>query len=207
MKTELREYVKETFFHELDRVSNRTDWFLIFHAILFEAFFACKEKDEYGYIPMAVIGLIGILMSYIWLMNGIRAWNTLAQIGNYMSDSKIMGDDDTDNVVKRTNPQIPQNVAEMHNRIFFDRKKTYLKGKIYSWAGDVPTFAIAIPSLFLIAWLIILWYYLCFFLIVISVIAMVLISLIIHCIGPGPGLNKIENQSSENLESSSPHIN
>jgi hypothetical protein len=187
-KKELREYVSKTFFHELDRVASRTDWFLIFHAILFEAFFACKESIKVGAgdndIPLAIVGFIGILTSYIWLMNGIRSWITLAQVGLYMGDSKIMGNG------KPININSPQNVAEMHNKIFRERNKSYFKRTMSGWARDLPAFAVVVPFLFISAWEILTGCYLCWWFIPISIFPMVLISIITRWIGPGPGLRK-----------------
>jgi len=197
MKKELRDYVKETFFHELDRVNNRTDWFLIFHAILLEAFFACNsfvatDKRDDKYFPLIAIGLIGILTSYIWLMNGIRAWINIDQIGVYMENNKIMGDGVKD---KQLNTESPQNIADMHKKIFLERNTKYLNWTLSKWAKDVPSFAIIFPLLFLIAWEVIVGHYICGWLILLSIIPMVIISLIIWWLGPGPTLrNQKENK-------------
>ena len=37
--------LQDHYFHEADRMNQRTDWFLIFHAILFEAFFSINKCD------------------------------------------------------------------------------------------------------------------------------------------------------------------
>src|SRR6476620_4202285 len=57
----------EFFVDEGARLSQRTDWFLIFHAILLEAFFSAKPEMAQG-----AIGVVGVVTAYIWLMTGLR---------------------------------------------------------------------------------------------------------------------------------------
>jgi hypothetical protein len=161
-----RKYIHDSYFYEAEVISHRTDWFLIFHVILLEAFFACNEKIGGG-VALLIIGILGILTSYIWLMNGIRGWKTLAQFGSYMANDDLMG-----------------NIAEIHRKIFDDRKKQ-LKNTLYGWARPSPSFAIVIPALWLLAWEgILLCYFGCHF-ILLSIISMVVISFVIWRIGSG----------------------
>ena len=39
------EYIYDSYFQQSNNISHRTDWFLIFHAILFEAFFAAGHYE------------------------------------------------------------------------------------------------------------------------------------------------------------------
>src|SRR5208337_825599 len=68
------------------RMHQRTDWFLIFHAILLEAFLSEKSN---GWVQM-VVGSIGVVMSFLWLMTGIRHRWIFTHLGNCMT-SEITG--------------------------------------------------------------------------------------------------------------------
>jgi hypothetical protein len=180
---ELRNYVKETFFHELDRLSQRTNWFLIFHAALLTAFVSCKDGVLY------IIPFLGILTSYLWFMNGMRCRKALAQVGFYMENLNIMGNSNEENIDKPT----PNNIADMHKRLFDDRKKL-MNDKPYSWASDVPTFAVAVPALWFLAWEAIAWHYFCFCYVALSFVAIVMLSALIHSVSFGWDKTKEEMQ-------------
>lgn len=57
--------VVETFRHEDNALAQRTDWFLIFHAILLEAYFAAVDKKPV-YATFA-IALFGFTCAFLWL--------------------------------------------------------------------------------------------------------------------------------------------
>jgi len=55
------------YFDETSRVGQRTDFFLIFHAILLEAFFGATHE-----MPRADVGILRCLTAYLWFMTGYR---------------------------------------------------------------------------------------------------------------------------------------
>jgi hypothetical protein len=129
-----RKLVYDSYFHESDRISSRTDWFLIFHAILFEAFFSIHHSIS----QIVTVGLVGFLCSFVWWVNGLRAYRISWQLGKLMGDENVMGD-----------------LAKMHNRIFTERRMT-MDNKKDGWAKHVPLFAVITPFIFLVAWIILL---------------------------------------------------
>lgn len=143
-------YIYDSYFQESDNISHRTDWFLIFHAILFEALFAAKEHcyklSEGITLPFncvqLIINFLGIAISFYWCMTGIRTWKILWKFGSYMRNKDAVG----------------ENLAATHNLIYSNREVT--KEKFYPWAKPSIVFLIVIPLLFTIAWILI--YLLCF---------------------------------------------
>lgn len=125
-------YIYDSYFHESDRISSRTDWFLIFHAILFESFFAINHSTA----RIIIIGTVGILCSLIWWVNGLRAYRISWQLGKLMADEYV------------TNAEI----SKMHNRIFEERRNQ-MDDKRDGWAKHVPLYAVITPFIFVIAWI------------------------------------------------------
>ena len=67
---EAGETVEErVFFHEDDAFHVRTDWFLVGHGILFEAFVAAAQEDKW--IAYAV-GAFGLVAAWCWLAVSLR---------------------------------------------------------------------------------------------------------------------------------------
>jgi hypothetical protein len=126
-----KKLVYEYYFHESERISTRTDWFLIFHAILLEAFFAIKDPDTGKVI---VVGAVGILSAYIWWVNGLRAFRISWQLGNLLSNENIMGE-----------------LSKMNEQIFKERRESIDK-KWYGWAKHTPLYTVVTPCLFVLAW-------------------------------------------------------
>ena len=125
-------YIYDSYFHESDRISSRTDWFLIFHAILFEAFIAITHNTA----RIIIIGTVGILSSLIWWVNGLRAYRISWQLGKLMADEKV------------TNGEI----SKMHNKIFEERRNQ-MDIKRDGWAKHVPLYAVVTPFIFVSAWI------------------------------------------------------
>jgi hypothetical protein len=72
------------YFDETSRVGQRTDF--IFHAILLEAFFGAAHETS-----RVVVGFLGCLTAYLWLMTGCRQrWN-LRHLGECMARVQLMG--------------------------------------------------------------------------------------------------------------------
>src|SRR5215471_2780016 len=125
-----RRFLFEFFQAEAEYVNQRTDWFLIFHGILFEAFVSKQEHPRYRII----LGLIGILISYLWLMAGLKqAWD-LKHIVQDITDCSVMG----------------RETAAVLKGIFGYRRK---QPRPMRWFLTTPAFCIVIPGAFLIAWL------------------------------------------------------
>ena len=133
------------YFDETSRVGQRTDFFLIFHAILLEAFFGATHE-----MPRADVGILRCLTAYLWFMTGYRQRWILRHLGECMGQEELVGPD----------------VSRLFPRIFEARRKGL--HVLVRWAQPVPTFAIVIPLTFTVAWLVLLivessrkWRWLC----------------------------------------------
>lgn len=118
------------FKEEADRLDKRTDWFLIFHAILFEAFFSARDRG-FSYVA---VGLFGLFTAFLWLAAGARQWWELRQLGACMEDEGLMG----------------KPFAHVYRKIFESRRS--LTPWWVRWARPTPAFAIAIPLLCTAVW-------------------------------------------------------
>jgi len=123
----------DLFLHEDDRISQRTDWFLISHAILFEAF-ASVTKGHHRF----AIGLFGLVVSWLWLMNGLRQQWSSKQLGERIESTEVMGAD----------------ISHELRGIFERRRKKM--SRLYQWASAVPTFTVTIPLACVITWAVLL---------------------------------------------------
>src|SRR4051794_12507044 len=130
-----RSIVQDFLIHEAARSHERTDWYLIFHAILFEAFFA---KDH----PSAVVGSVGFIASFLWVMTGFRQSWLMMHLGRCMASAAIMGPD----------------VSWTFNQIFAARDEglSAWPWRAVKWARPVPVFCVVTPVIFLVAWAILL---------------------------------------------------
>ena len=125
------------FVDEAARLGQRTDWFLIFHAILFEAFFSVPNaslQPAAAEISQMIVAVIGCLTSYLWFMTGFRQRWLSRHLGECMVQERLMGGD----------------VARLFAAIFEMRRKGL--PKVIGWAQPVPTFAVVIPFAFTAAW-------------------------------------------------------
>ncbi|MBI5885820.1 MAG: hypothetical protein HZB85_04470 [Deltaproteobacteria bacterium] len=123
----------DLFLHEDDRISQRTDWFLISHAILFEAF-ASVAKDHHRF----AIGLFGLVVGWLWLMNGLRQQWSSKQLGERIETADVMGAD----------------ISHELRQLFERRRKKM--SRLYQWASAVPTFTVTIPLACVITWVVLL---------------------------------------------------
>ncbi len=129
--------LKEYFFLEAGRVDQRTDWFLIFHAILFEAFVASPHAGASGgvlrdSIPGLPLGILGILSSYYWWVSGRRAAWLLHQLGGYLGNEQVAG----------------KRFSTMWNLLYAERRKH----ADLQWARAVPLFLVVLPFIVMLIW-------------------------------------------------------
>lgn len=128
-----RRMIFDLFLHEDDRISQRTDWFLIFNAILFEAFNAAsKEHHRFA------LGLFGLVVSWLWLMNGMRQQWSSKQLGDRVESPDVMGTE----------------ISHEFRQLFEKRRKKM--SRLYQWASAVPTFTVTIPLACVLAWAVML---------------------------------------------------
>jgi hypothetical protein len=127
---------KELFFafllHEAENLHNRVDWFLIFHGILFEAFFAAHYNAQ-----RITIGALGCLVAYVWLVAGIRQLWDIGHMVKSASDEGIMG----------------REVGELFRRLF-EARQLY-QPRWMKWARATPAFCIVLPLAVSVAWLVV----------------------------------------------------
>jgi hypothetical protein len=121
------------YFHEADRMNQRTDWFLIFHAILMEAFFSIHRHETSSIIA---VGSLGLVLSCLWMISGIRATRMAWQLGKLIRDEK-------------------GEAKETHEKIFSERK-TINANSLYGWSRFLPLYGIVIPGIFVIIWTVLL---------------------------------------------------
>jgi hypothetical protein len=126
------ELLDKHYFHEAERMNQRTDWFLIFHAILMEAFFSIGRRDIASII---VVGSVGLLLSFLWLISGLRAGRMASHLGNMIG--REMGRD----------------ASEMHHKIFSERQQFVNSNPWWGWTRFLPLFGVVIPVIFVIAWI------------------------------------------------------
>jgi hypothetical protein len=127
--------IYDFYFDEAARLGQRTDWFLIFHGILLEAFFAAPAG-----LPRIIVGVLGFLTAYLWFATGYRQRWLSRHLGACMGNANLMGND----------------CSRVFERIFEMRRRG-LPGWV-QWAMPVPAFAVAIPSAFAVAWFsLLLW--------------------------------------------------
>jgi len=128
VKQKLRKYIAKAYFREGDSISERTDWSLIFHAILLEAFVASKDQHI-----QTSIGIFGLLLGLLWLAVGLRQhWNMK------LLHSSLISEFDSDDEVYR------------FHKVFKDLRNKYpLRG----WTiRAVPVFTIIIPAATTVVW-------------------------------------------------------
>ncbi|OGQ51102.1 MAG: hypothetical protein A3J24_11510 [Deltaproteobacteria bacterium RIFCSPLOWO2_02_FULL_53_8] len=128
-----RRMIFDLFLHEDDRISQRTDWFLISHAILFEAFISVSNERH-----RLALGLFGLVVGWLWLMNGMRQQWSSKQLGDCVESPSVMG----------------LEISHEFKHLFERRRKSI--SQLYQWASAVPTFTVTIPLACVIAWVVLL---------------------------------------------------
>ncbi len=120
------------FLHEAENLHNRVDWFLIFHGILLEAFLAAHYTAH-----RITIGALGCLVSYVWLVSGIRQLWDLGHLVKSTSDGVIMG----------------SGAGDLFQRLFEARQR--YQPSWMKWARATPAFCIVLPIAVLAACLVV----------------------------------------------------
>lgn len=115
---------------EVETISERTDWFLIFHAILLEAWFTSSPRS-------LSVGTVGLLTSYLWLVVGVRQWWNVQHLGRCLERNSIIG----------------QEIAPTLRMIRRARAK---QSWLCRWPKASPAFCVIIPLAFVIVWLVLL---------------------------------------------------
>jgi hypothetical protein len=128
-RTELR---AEGFRHEDNALGNRTDFFLIFHAILLEAYFS---GDKPPWVAIA-ISLFGFTCAFLWLSIGFR------QRVNHQFAIEVLKQDW---LVSRDFACIQKGIGNIR-----EKQSTFFK-----WAIATSAFAVVIPLAATILWAII----------------------------------------------------
>jgi len=171
--------IYDFYFDEASRLGQRTDWFLIFHAILLEAFFSVHEGAK---VPQLIVGATGCLMSYLWFMTGCRQRWLSRHLGACLGKG-LAGEE----------------LGKLMEAVFDQRRRNIPRWM--GWARPVPTFAVVIPFAFLTAWVLLTTYtaherWLC---VLVGIVATFLVSTcIIVTMGDGPhGLEKFVPLSTE----------
>src|SRR5260221_10352048 len=77
------------FTDEASRLAARTDWFLIAHGILLEAFLSAHRHSA----AAVIVGCVGSLAAYLWLMVGWRQRWLLRHLGACMERDELVGQD------------------------------------------------------------------------------------------------------------------
>ena len=127
-----RRLLFDFFIHEAENLHNRVDWFLIFHGILFEAFLA-----THYFVHRITLGVLGCVVSYVWLVAGIRQLWDLRQLVSSMGDDSIMGSD----------------AGRVFKELF--RARDAIQPSWMRWAKATPAFSIILPFAVLVAWFVI----------------------------------------------------
>ncbi len=163
--------IYDSFFAEGARTHERTDWFLIFHAILLEAFFTEGAKGT----AQVVVAWVGLVTGWLWFLTGYRQSWVFMHLGNCMTSNKNMTGDFTVTL----------------QQIFNARKRI---PRPFRWAWPVSSFCVVTPAAFVLAWLILLaiiefrwekWLGLAA-----SVVVCGLATLAVGLLGPGPEIPK-----------------
>jgi hypothetical protein len=119
------------FTDEASRLAQRTDWFLIAHGILLEAFFSGEKRP----VAATIIGSVGSLAAWLWLMVGWRQRWLLRHLGDCMEREELVGKD-----------------ASGLFRRLFEVRRAGLPWAL-AWARPTPTFSVVLPAAFVLAWI------------------------------------------------------
>jgi hypothetical protein len=126
-----RKLLFDFYLEEGSRLHQRTDWFLIFHAILLEAYFS----DHLLARTQMVVGSLGFVISYLWLVTGIRhRWNFM-HLGRCLTAEEIMG----------------QSISSSLGGVFELRNRK-MPASALPWARPTSCFGVITPAIFIAAW-------------------------------------------------------
>jgi hypothetical protein len=126
-----RQLLFDFFIHEVENLHHRIDWFLVFHGILFEAFLAARY-----FAHRITIGVLGCVVSYVWLIAGIRQLWNVRHLVRSIADDGIMG----------------KEAGRLFKELFNAREE--FQSPWMRWARATPAFGIILPFAVLVAWLV-----------------------------------------------------
>lgn len=124
------EILFERWKYEDETLAQRTDWFLIFHAILLEAFFAASTP-----VRQLPIALFGIFAGFLWFWIGVRQRWDHQHLGRVVESEELV------------NPGVAQAF-----RGLYEVRRT-LQPWWMKWARATPAFAIIIPAAVMVVWI------------------------------------------------------
>ncbi|SRR5713101_968329 len=116
--------------HEAENVHNRVDWFLIFHGILFEAFLAARRPAH-----RITLGVLGFLVSWVWLVSGIRQLSNLRYLVGEVQKDDVM----------------TSSAASLLRKMYTARSN---QSRWMKWARATPAFCVLLPATVSAAWLV-----------------------------------------------------
>lgn len=122
----------DVFMKEIDRLDTRTDWFLIFHAILLEAYATAKDVNP---LSQVLVGILGFVTATLWFFAGWRQRQIMLFQGMMMRKAAYAG-----------------HLAAPFRKFVDARKKRVW----FEWAKPDRAFTVAIPALIAVLWLVLL---------------------------------------------------
>ena len=127
-----RKMLLDFYLDEGARLHQRTDWFLIFHAILLEAYLS-EHSYRLGFKWLWAAW--GSFVSYLWLVTGIRHRWTFMHLGKCMTAKEIMG----------------QGISSSLGGVF-ELRNEKMPAHALPWARPTSCFGVITPAIFLAAW-------------------------------------------------------
>jgi hypothetical protein len=124
----------DLFIHEAEVVNTRTDWFLVFHAILLEAFFSAEASRRVSDREARMVAVVGIATSFLWLMIGWRELWNVRHLARVVRRREVLGTES----------------AQLLAR-FYQARRDH-NPLALRWAKSTPAFCVAMPALLLYAW-------------------------------------------------------
>jgi hypothetical protein len=122
------------FLHEDTALGTRTDFFLIFHAILLEAYFSAGRRQDWNSLAISVLGFI---CAFLWLGVGFR------QRINHLRNKEALRSQSGD---------ISPEIASIETEAYDNRDK---QPWFMRWAIATLAFAVVIPLAVMLLWTII----------------------------------------------------
>jgi hypothetical protein len=124
---------ERVFNHDDDSFHTRTDWFLVGHGILFEAFFSARGLCDSS-VETAIVWCFGLVAAWSWLGTSLWQLETLAH------DKKRL---------RRASP-VYDDIQKW--RAHRSRKRSRMMRAIFPWQHGTKVFGCVLPLVCLLAW-------------------------------------------------------